>query len=111
MQRYNTQEYRKILLCRVFLDRPGDIPSLVMEKLDNSLTAYIAENPSLTNTWTIKLSLLSDVAKGLKYLHATLSPPMIHRDLSPNNVLLKHNSTLSGEEEEWVAKIWVWLKW
>ena len=88
-----------------FLDRSGDIPSLVMEKLDNSLTAYIEENPSLTNTWTIKLSLLSDVAKGLNYLHTALSPPMIHRDLSPNNVLLKRNSTLSDKEEKWVAKI------
>ena len=86
-------------------DIPSDIPSLVMEKLDKSLNTYITENPPLTNTWTIKLSLLSDVAKGLKYLHTTLSPPMIHRDLSPNNILLKHNTTLSGEEEKWIAKI------
>ena len=85
------------------------IPSLVMEKLDTSLNDYITKNPSLTNTWIIKLSLLSDVAKGLTYLHTTLSPPMIHRDLSPNNVLLKNNATSRGKNEYdndmWIAKI------
>ena len=92
-----------------FWNRPADVPSLVMEKLDMSLTDYITKNLSLTDTWIIKLSLLSDVAKGLNYLHTALSPPMIHRDLSPNNILLKKNTTSSdknkGKKNKWIAKI------
>ena len=92
-----------------FWNRPADIPSLVMEKLDISLTDYITKNSSLTDIWTIKLSLLSDVAKGLNYLHTALSPPMIHRDLSPNNVLLIKNNTTNAssgkKDKQWIAKI------
>ena len=90
----------------VYFGRPADIPSLAMEKLDTSLSDYITENPAFTDTWIIKLSLLSDVAKGLNYLHTALSPPMIHRDLSPKNVLLiKNNTTSSGKNDMWIAKI------
>ena len=35
------------------------------------------------------MSILHDVAEGLSYLHSR-NPPVIHRDLSPNNILLKH---------------------
>ena len=35
----------------------------------------------------VKLSILVDVSRGLWYLHSH-NPPVIHRDLSPNNVLL-----------------------
>ena len=35
----------------------------------------------------VKLSMLLDVSRGLWYLH-THHPPIVHRDLSPNNVLL-----------------------
>ena len=90
-----------------FWNRPADIPSLVMEKLDMSLSYYITKTPSPTDTWIIKLSLLSDVAKGLNYLHTVLSPPMIHRDLSPNNVLLKNNTGKNESKKniKWIAKI------
>ena len=33
---------------------------------------------------------LQDVAEGLSYLHTCCNPPVVHRDLSPNNILLKH---------------------
>ena len=35
----------------------------------------------------VKLSMLLDVSRGLWYLH-THHPPIVHRDLSPNNILL-----------------------
>ena len=35
----------------------------------------------------VNLSLLYDVSLGLRYLHAH-EPPIVHRDLSPNNVLV-----------------------
>ena len=61
------------------------VPSLVMERLHCSLTSLLDNNPVVsvgTKIWIIK-----DVALGLRYLH-TRNPPIIHRDLSSNNVLL-----------------------
>ena len=38
----------------------------------------------------IKTTILLDIAQGLQYLHG-LDPPMIHRDLTTNNVLLTND--------------------
>ena len=64
---------------------PEPLPVMVMELMDTSLTAYATQrNVSLKR----KLSILHDVAEGLNYLHAN---QVIHRDLSPNNVLIKYS--------------------
>ena len=73
-------------------------PTLVMELMDTSLTRYLEEHAAVPPT--AKHSILLGVASGLVYLH-TLSPPlgpMIHRDLTANNILL-------GLGEEVIAKI------
>ena len=61
------------------------VPSLVMERLQCSLTSLLEDNPVVPIG--TKLSIIKDVALGLRYLH-THNPPIIHRDLSSNNVLL-----------------------
>ena len=61
------------------------VPSLVMERLHCSLTNLLERNP-LPPVET-KLSIIHDVALGLRYLH-TRTPIIIHRDLSSNNVLI-----------------------
>ena len=61
------------------------LPVLVMERLDNSLDDLLETSPSLP--LALKLSLLTDVARGLLYLH-TRNPPVVHRDLSARNILL-----------------------
>ena len=61
------------------------VPSLVMERLHCSLTSLLEENPVVPIG--TKLSVIKDVALGLRYLH-TRNPSIIHRDLSSNNVLL-----------------------
>ena len=61
------------------------VPSLVMERLHCSLTSLLEDNPIVPIE--TKLSIIADVTLGLRYLH-TRSPPIIHRDLSSNNVLL-----------------------
>ena len=61
------------------------VPSLVMERLHCSLTKLLEESPDITIGR--KLSIICDVARGLRYLHAR-APPIIHRDLSSNNVLI-----------------------
>ena len=61
------------------------LPVLVMERLDNSLDKLLETSPSIP--LNLKLSLLTDVAQGLHYLH-THNPQVVHRDLSARNVLL-----------------------
>ena len=60
-------------------------PSLVMERLNYNLTSLLEQNPVLPIQ--TKLSIIHDVALGLRYLH-TRTPIIIHRDLSSNNVLI-----------------------
>ena len=61
------------------------VPGLVMERLHCSLTNLLEQNPFLPIE--TKLSIIHDVALGLRYLH-TRTPIIIHRDLSSNNVLI-----------------------
>ena len=61
------------------------VPSLVMERLHCSLTNVLERNQLLPIE--TKLSIIHDVALGLRYLH-TRTPIIIHRDLSSNNVLI-----------------------
>ncbi|KAJ8748894.1 hypothetical protein K2173_013327 [Erythroxylum novogranatense] len=39
-------------------------------------------------SWSKRLEIISDVAKGLEYLHHVCSPPVIHGDIKPSNILL-----------------------
>jgi len=61
------------------------VPSLVMERLQCSLTKLLKDNSDVTIGR--KVSIICDVARGLRYLH-TRNPPIIHRDLSSNKVLI-----------------------
>ena len=61
------------------------LPVLVMERMQESLTSVVEKYPNIP--MYVKLSVLLDVSRGLWYLH-THHPPIVHRDLSPNNVLL-----------------------
>ena len=61
---------------------------LVMEYLPLSLTQCLESHRDLP--LQIKYSILLDVAKGLNYLHCK-RPPIVHRDLTANNVLLTSN--------------------
>ena len=67
-------------------DPRTDLPIMVMELMDTSLTSFINDNQSKI-TMETKVSILHDVSLGLSYLHGR-RPAVIHRDLSSNNVLL-----------------------
>ena len=61
------------------------IPNLVMEKLHCSLNHLLERNPVIH--LDMKTSILHQIGLGLRYLH-TRAPPIIHRDLSSNNILI-----------------------
>ncbi len=64
---------------------PGtQLPLLVMERLETSLGDLLEHMPLRLS---LKRSILEDIAHGLLYLHDRC-PPIIHRDLTSENVLL-----------------------
>ena len=65
-------------------------PILVIELLQSNLTSCIKKYGILPKE--INYSILHDVALGLCYLHGQ-TPPIVHRDLSSNNILLTSDMT------------------
>ena len=61
------------------------MPILVMELMEKSLTSLIEEEGAIHPESSYRI--LKDIALGLAYLHGH-NPPIVHRDLSSNNVLL-----------------------
>ena len=61
------------------------LPMMVMEMMADSLTSFVEKHEKIPVH--IKYSIVLDVSLGLCYLH-NYDPPIVHRDLSPNNVLL-----------------------
>ena len=64
------------------------LPAMVMERMACNLTSFVTQRSIPVDT---KFSIITDVACGLNYLH-NLHPPIIHRDLTPNNVLMANNN-------------------
>ena len=63
------------------------VPMLILEKMDTSLRTYIESHKKEEFPLQDKIYIFRQVAQALSYLH-NLSPPLVHHDLSPNNVLL-----------------------
>lgn len=72
----------------IHLDKAAGTPLLVMEFLPTSLSACLQTRPRIPRY--LQISMLHNVTLGLAYLHGH-SPPIIHRDLTANNVLLTSN--------------------
>lgn len=69
----------------IHFEQGNKIPILIMEFLPTNLTLCIEKYGILPSD--VSYSILHDVILGLHYLHSQ-TPPIIHRDLSSNNVLL-----------------------
>lgn len=63
---------------------------LLMELLHCSLDDFVSGSEH--KPFSVKISILWDVAKGLSYLHNTDRYPVIHRDLTAKNVLLNSDT-------------------
>ena len=71
----------------VYLERSSRLPVLVMEKMDTSLRTHLEDNGKEELPLHQKVFVLRQVTQAIAYLH-NQNPPLVHHDLSPNNVLL-----------------------
>ena len=75
----------------VHLDLSSRLPVLVMEKMDTSLRTYLEDHSKEEFPLHKKAFVLRQVSQALAYLHCQ-APPLVHHDLSTNNVLLNEVS-------------------
>ncbi|KAI8567777.1 hypothetical protein RHMOL_Rhmol02G0148100 [Rhododendron molle] len=66
-----------------------DCKLLVYEYMPNgSLGDLLHGNKSGMLSWPIRYKIVMDAAEGLSYLHHDCVPPIVHRDVKSNNILL-----------------------
>ena len=63
------------------------LPVMVMEKMQHSLRGLVEKYDDIP--LHVKLCILDEVSLGLRYLHSR-NPPIVHRDLTPNNILMDY---------------------
>ncbi|CAA0816205.1 Receptor-like protein kinase HSL1 [Striga hermonthica] len=67
----------------------GDCKLLVYEYMPNgSLRDLLHGNKSRLLDWPTRFSIVLGAAEGLSYLHHDCDPPIVHRDVKSNNLLL-----------------------
>ena len=81
----------------------SNLPMMVMELMDTSLTNFIENNKGQIVLQT-KTSILYDVSKGLSFLHSH-KPQILHCDLSSNNVMLTRCQIAAKIGDLGVAKV------
>ena len=96
----STIQHRNIVrfLGVFYISERYRLPVMVMELMDTSLTTFVQENKSEI-PFSKKVTIIYDVSQGLSFLH-NREPQILHRDLSPNNVLL-----IQAQTNEIVAKV------
>ena len=78
----------------VYFEPRSRLPVLIMEKMDTSLRKYLEGHSKKEFPLHLKVLVLRQVVQALAYLHAQ-KPPLVHHDLSPNNVLLNKDSFMT----------------
>ena len=76
-----------VQLLGIYYPPNSRVPICIMEKMDTSLRHYLEGHSREEFLLPDKVSILCQVAQGLCYLHSQ-NPPLVHHDLSPNNILL-----------------------
>ena len=75
----------------VHFNKGSPLPVLLMERLHSTLAACVDHYGKLPDECCY--SVLRDVGVGLRYLHGHIPNPIVHRDLTANNVLLTPDLT------------------
>lgn len=78
-----------IMLLGVCIDEEANLYIITELHPKNSLERFIKEHKGNIDL-KLKVNLLFEVAKSLYYLH-TLFPPVLHRDLKPQNIFIDCN--------------------
>ena len=76
-----------VQLLGVYFKKGLSSPILVLEKMDTTLSAYLEQHSKEKFLILHKVSVLRQVAQSLSFLH-NQNPPLVHHDLSTNNILL-----------------------
>lgn len=65
---------------------------LIYEYMENgSLKDHLHSSDRTPLNWQMRIQIAIDVANALEYLHFYCEPPLCHRDLNTNNILLDNN--------------------
>ena len=75
-----------------------------MEKMETSLRKHLEGHSKEEFPLHEKVLVLRQVAQALAYLHSQ-SPPLVHHDLSPNNVLLNVVSLMTKVSDFGMSRV------
>ncbi|CAJ1942669.1 unnamed protein product [Sphenostylis stenocarpa] len=65
---------------------------LVYEFMPNgTLSQHLQRERGGVLTWTIRLTIATETANAIAYLHSAINPPIYHRDIKSSNILLDYN--------------------
>ncbi|ESQ46285.1 hypothetical protein EUTSA_v10000066mg [Eutrema salsugineum] len=69
----------------------GD-PVLVYEFMPNgTLSEHLQREIGTGLPWTVRLTVATQTAKAIAYLHSAMNPPIYHRDIKSSNILLDYD--------------------
>lgn len=67
-------------------------PILVYEFMPNgTLCQHLQRERGSGLPWTIRLTIATETAQAIAYLHSAMNPPIYHRDIKSSNILLDYN--------------------
>lgn len=65
---------------------------LVLEFVPNgTLSQHLRKQRSTALPWITRLTVASETANAIAYLHSAIDPPIYHRDIKSSNILLDYN--------------------
>ncbi|XP_059637015.1 wall-associated receptor kinase-like 14 [Cornus florida] len=65
---------------------------LLYEFMPNgTLSQHLQRQKSEVLTWPVRLTIASETAQAIAYLHSAMKPPIYHRDIKSSNILLDYN--------------------